>query len=118
MRGNSGVNLTYVRIAAQNRYQFFLDVYRVLDFLAAHFGFNRIRCNDEDKTIGFVDTLKNFLPPIRSKGDVFPIHPHIAIVRGKGLMKLQYKVFITSGIGNKRIWHYDYPPMGVVSTKG
>ena len=66
-------------LARHNRDDPLAVFYRAIDFLSAHFGFGRIRVDEEGEGVRFFDALLDLPPSVHSGRDAFPIDPEVQL---------------------------------------
>src|SRR4030095_2605798 len=72
-----------------------------IDFLPADFGFGRIRADEKEKDIRFLDTLLDLPPPIHGGGNALPVDPEIQTLTFKGFGQFVGEFDIFAGVGDK-----------------
>ncbi len=70
-------------------------------FIAAHFGIERIGADDKKDGVGPFNSPLNFCPPVGAEGNAFPIYPGFNLAANQSFMQLADKFFIFTRIRNK-----------------
>jgi hypothetical protein len=81
----------------------------VIDFFSGVSLHYRIRADHEEKILGSLDVVKDFLQPLRSRLDVFLIEPNFAFFRAEGDDEFLNEALVLAGVRDENLRHFSPP---------